>query len=567
MRLSPTLLRACGRGSQAACDIAKKLKVMYAASVLTFANVNDKSDNPNHLPFTGTLLLVDVASDKPPHGSEGHRIYVSSNAAKRAIIDLPGQAVNYQPDGLNAHASRHKVGVITKAWMEGSKVKVSGFIWVHDFPEAKILKNRSDLGMSMELANVYVKDEDADVWNLEKFDFTGGTILKKSAAAYTKTDLAAVAAAAEEKRGASMAKHSDEKKHRKVAAAHKDTGQDPNLALVVQALSGSLGPAMERAMGPVVTEIKASGQRFEDGLEEIRGHLYTMQAAAQNNDEDEDDDEIVVHAARHEDASASASEEEEEAEEMEASASSSGSASMAAARKKGGGVDNFGDDDDSSSSASASDSSMEAALEDMGLEDASEEPGEVNTKGNQKGDVNKGRKTTVTDPPTQGEHFKGNVAKGRLHSAADRGGKVKKNTRHVTTSSIQAAAMIGDLQASVRQIRRQLKAQSAEHEVTVGKLRKKLSRVQAQAARFAELEGRHSRMSAELVNLGDKVGVDFNEARVGGQKFSVRAFDSILAAAEQSGVILNPQQRIAMKMLADQEGLLDEGVVNRMGRA
>lgn len=565
MRPSPTLLRACGRGNQAACDIAKKLKVMYAASVLTFANVNEKSDNPNHLPFTGTLLLVDVASDKPPHGSEGHRIFVSSHAAKKAIVDLPGQAVNYQPDGLNAHASRHKVGVITKAWMEGSKVKVSGFIWVHDFPEARVLKNRSDLGMSMELANVYVKDENADVWNLEKFDFTGGTILKKSAAAYTKTDLAAVAAAAEERKGETM-KHGDKKdKHqRKVAAAdHKDTGQrDGTLALMATAITGSLGPALSNAMGPVITELKASGQRFEEGLEEIRGHLYTMQAAA-DRDEDEDDDEIVVHAARHDASTSASASEEEEAEEMEASASSSGSASVAAARKKGGDADEDwgGDDDDSSSSAS--DSDMEA-MEDMGLEDASEEPGEVN-KG--KGDKNKGSKTTVTDPPTQGEHFKGNVAKGRLHSAADeRGGKVKK-TRHVTTSSIQAAALIGDLQASVRQLRRQVKAQGAEHTAVVHKLRKRLQRVQAQATRFAELEGRHSRMSNELVNLGEKVGVDFNEARVGGQKFSVRAFDSILAAAEQSGVILNPQQRITMKMLAEQEGLLDEGVVDRMGRA
>lgn len=561
MRPSPTLLRACGRGNQAACDIAKKLKVMYAASVLTFANVNEKSDNPNHLPFTGTLLLVDVASDKPPHGSEGHRIFVSSHAAKKAIIDLPGQAVNYQPDGLNAHASRHKVGVITKAWMEGSKVKVSGFIWVHDFPEAKVLKNRSDLGMSMELANVYVKDENADVWNLEKFDFTGGTILKKSAAAYTKTDLAAVAAAAEERKGATMAKHvHEEKKHRKVAAAHKDTGQrDGTLALMATAISGSLGPALSNAMGPVITELKASGQRFEEGLEEIRGHLYTMQAAA-DHDEDEDDDEIVVHAARREDASASASaSEEEEAEEMEASASSSGSASVAAARKKGGGADNF-EEDDSSSSASASDSSMEA-MEDLSLEDASEDPGEVN-----KDSSNKGSKTHVTKPPKQGEHFKGNVAKGRLHSAAERGGKVKK-TRHVTTSSIQAAALIGDLQASHRQLKRQMKAQAEEHAYAVRKLNKKLQRVTAQAARFAALEGRHSRMSDELVNLGEKVGVDFNEARIGGQKFTVRAFDSILAAAEQTGVLLNPQQRIAMKMLAEEHGLLDEGVVDRMGRA
>src|ERR1700722_3416153 len=371
MKPSPTLLRACGRGSQIACDIAKRLKVMYAGSVLTFSDAPAKTDNPNHLPFTGVLLLTDVPSDKPPHGSEGHRIYVSTHAARKAMVDLPGQAVNYQPENLAAHASRHKVGVITKAWMEGNKVKVSGFLWIHDFPEAQVLRNRSDLGMSMELANVYVKDEDADVWNLEKFSFTGGTILKKSAAAYTKTDLAAVAAAAEGKRGKQMAKHKEEK--RKVAAAHhRDTGGS-NLALMTQAITSSIGSSIERAFGPVVTEIKAQGQRFTDGLEELKG-LHLINAAAQ--DRDDDDDEVVMHAAK-EDASSSAS----EAAEMDASASASeaDAEEMAAARKKGGNADNFDDDDDdSSSSASMSATEDMEAMEDLSLEDASEEPGDVN---------------------------------------------------------------------------------------------------------------------------------------------------------------------------------------------
>jgi hypothetical protein len=575
MRPSSVLLRACGRGNQCACDIAKKIKhltILQAGSVVTFADIKSNTDNPNHLPFTGVLLITDVASDKPPHGSEGHRIYVSSAAARRAIADLPGQAVNYQPENLSAHASRHKVGVITKAWMEGNKVKVSGFIWVHDFPEARILRNRSDLGMSMELADVLVQDEDADVWNLEKFSFTGGTILKKSAAAYTKTDLAAVAAAAEEQRGMTMPKHVEEKHHRKVAAARRDTGQG-NLALMTQAISASLGQAVSNAMSPVLQEIKASNERFVEGLEEIKGlHLINAAAAGNNSvvdmdEEEEDEDRIVVHAGH--DASASASE-EEEAEEMEAAhdASSSGSASMAAG---GGGKGNntFSSDSDDDSSASASATEVDAALEDMGLEDPSEEPGELNHDAH-----SRGNKTTVTTPPKQGEHFKGNVAKGRLHAKG--GDKVKKpfpklhsqaDTSRATTSIQAAAVMIGDLQATVRQMKRQMRAAAEESATQVRHLNKKLQRVTAQAARFAELEGRHSRMSVELTNLGEKVGVDFNEARMGGQKFSVRAFDSILAAAEQAGIPLNPQQRVTMKMLAEENGLLDEGVVNRMGRA
>jgi len=564
MKPPSRLLRSCGRGNQSACIIARKLHAIYGASVLSFSDVKINDGHENKLPFTGILLLTDVASDKPPHGSEGHRIYVSKKAALEALPGLIGQAVNYQPESLTAHASRHKVGVITKAWIEGNKVKVSGFLWVHDFPESAALKGRQDLGMSMELSSVYVQDEDADVWNLEKFSFTGGTILKKSAAAYTKTDLAAVAAAAEGKRGNQMPKH--EKGHRKVAAAHKDTGQDSgNVSLMTQAISASLGSAVQNALAPVLTELKASGERYLEGLEEIKG-MHLIQAAAQGNGDDEDDDdEIVVHAARHEANDSSASDEEE----MEAAEDASASASdMEAAGRRQGNGNGDGDDDDSSSSADATESASSdmEAMEDLELEDASEEPGEVN-----KDASSKGSKTHVTKPPTQGEHFKGNVATGRLHA---KGGKKMKpfpnlHSKKMAASSatIQAAALIGDLQASVRQVKRQMKAQAEQHAHEVRKLNKKLQRVTAQATRFAELEGRRSRMSTELVGLGEKVGVDFNETRLNGQKYSVRAFDQILAAAEQGGILLNPQQRIHMKMLAEQEGLLDEGVVDRIGRA
>lgn len=553
MRPTPALLRACGRGNRLACTVARRINVMYAGAVFTFAQANKDKDNPNKMPFKGVLLLTDVASDKPPHGSEGHRIYVSKKAALEALPGLIGQAINYQPDGLDAHASRHKVGVITKAKMDGNKVVVEGQIWVHDFPEAQVLKNRSDLGMSMELAQVYVQDEDADVWNLEKFDFTGGTILKKNAAAYTKTDLAAQAAT---RKGEPM-KPDKDKKH-KVAAAHRDTGQG-SLALMTQAITSSLGSAVTNALAPVVTEIKAANERFMEGLEEIKG-LHLIQAAAQTEaDEDEDDDSIVVHAA-HDDASASAS-----ASEMDASASASRSASVAAARRAAGDDDDDdeNDADDSSSSSSASATDVDA-MEDLSLEDASQEPGEVN-----KDASNRGSKTSVTKPPKQGERFKGNVATGRLHAKEDKVKKLFPNLKggKVTASTIQAAALIGDLQASVRQMKREMRAQAQEHANEVVKLRKQLKRVTAQAARFAELEGRHSSMSNELVSLGEKVGVDFNEVRLSGSKLTVKAMDQILAAAEQSGIMLNPQQRITMKMLAEQEGLLDEGVVNRMGRA
>lgn len=158
---------------------------------LTDVAAEDDSDHPNKMPFTGTLLLVDQPSTKPPHGSRGHRIFVATEVAKKTLDSLIGMGVNYDPGDLNEHMPRHKVGIITDAWLDGNRVRVKGWIYKKDFPEAAKDLKQGGLGMSMELANVYVRDENEDVWYLSNFQFTGATILKKEAAAYYGTSLAA----------------------------------------------------------------------------------------------------------------------------------------------------------------------------------------------------------------------------------------------------------------------------------------------------------------------------------------------------------------------------------------
>lgn len=189
------LLRTCGRGSECACTKAKrilaaeKIEIEAGAMSVFMQGIDDEDKHVNKLPFQGVLLILDQASTKPPHGSRGHRIYVPEKVAKEHLEDLIGMAVNYDTHGLDSHETRHKVGVITKAWIKGDKVLVSGSIWKKDFPEAARDLRRSGLGMSMELADVYVRDEDEPVWHLEDFTFTGATVLLKSAAAYFDTSL------------------------------------------------------------------------------------------------------------------------------------------------------------------------------------------------------------------------------------------------------------------------------------------------------------------------------------------------------------------------------------------
>lgn len=559
-----TLLRACGKGSQDSCTIAKKIHAMYAGSVITFTDASkDLATHPNKLPFKAVLLICDEPSDKPPHGAQGHRILVTKEVAKKKIGGLPGMAVNYDPGDMDEHKTQHKVGVITKAWMEGPEVKIAGFIWKKDFPEAERDLKRKDLGTSMELADVYVDNENASVWELTDFSFTGATILKRNAAAYTKTSLAANAVRAVKASLAAlkdngegereMSKKVKEESKRRVAAA-RDGGRNGDLALITQAIAGSIGPALTAAIGPIVNEIKAANQRTQESMEELKG-LHMIQAAGYNGDDDEDesDEEVVLHAAKEDDDSddMAAGHEDDDSDDMAAAKKSDesddDSDDMAAAKSKSD-DDSSDDGDDSSEDASLD------AMEDLELEEADEEPGEVN-----KGAKNKGSKKTVTKPPTQGEHFSGNVAKGRLHSSGKKGSGMKKPFPGLAA----AAEQLRTIHASNRKLKRTIKAQAIKYEKKVVKLRNTVDTMNAQLEHFAEIEGRRSTTPVELINLAAKSGIDLRQVKASGDKFTVEAVDRMFANGAAQGILLTPEQRIGMKLVLEQEGMMDNGEIDR----
>lgn len=552
MKVSGTLLRACGQGNKVACAIARKISAIYAGSVVSFTAANSINGHPNKMPFNATLLICDEPSDKPPHGSQGHRILVRSNIARKKLSGLPGMAVNYDPSDMDEHETGHKVGVITKAWMEGPEVKISGFVWKKDFPEAERDLKKKDLGTSMELADVYVEDENASVWNLTDFEFTGATILKRNAAAYTKTSLAASArAAALGEEGEKGMKKNKDKKH-KVAAAREDRHGGDNLALITQAISGSL----TTALAPVISELKASNERVVTGIEELKGLRQLDIAAAADED---DDDEVVMHAAKDDDG------DDSDDDDMEAAESDDDDDDDMTAAKDDSDDDDDdddmaanGDDESSDSDDDDDDSSDLEAMEDLSKKPADWEPGEVN-----KSAANRGSKTTVTKPPRQGETFPGNVAKGRLSSAAAKKGKMKK-----PFPGLEAAAeTIRKYAVQNRNLRRQVISIQAAADKKVKKLRTKFASMEAQLEHFAEIEGRRSQMSTDLVALAAKSGVNLGDVKASGQKFTVPAVDRMFANAEAQGVRIDPAQRIAMKMQLEQEGMMEDGeVVRNYGR-
>jgi hypothetical protein len=145
--------------------------------------------HPNRIGFEGVLTLVDVASDRAPSGSRGHRVILTSVAAMAALPSLLGMAVDYRP-GWDGHDARRKCGIITQADVEANKLCVGGYLFGRDFPEVEDQMRKGpsgSMGMSYELADAHVADMRATIWTLTKATFTGAAILLRDKAAYQQT--------------------------------------------------------------------------------------------------------------------------------------------------------------------------------------------------------------------------------------------------------------------------------------------------------------------------------------------------------------------------------------------
>ncbi len=184
--------------------------------------------HPNRVAFRGVLTVVDVVSDKAPSGARGHRVMLTRKAAEKAIPSLLGMALDYSPR-FDAHDTRRKIGVITRADIAGRELEVSGFLYGRDFPEiveeigktavsrqpsafrndgagsadkslptperAKAARSgdpgvrttHATLGMSYEIADAVVEDIKATVWVLNRVTFTGAAVLRRDKAAYRST--------------------------------------------------------------------------------------------------------------------------------------------------------------------------------------------------------------------------------------------------------------------------------------------------------------------------------------------------------------------------------------------
>ena len=175
---------------------APAAKVVLQAMAVEFPEVHG---HPNRLPFEGVLTLVDIASDRAPSGSRGHRVVLTREAAEAALPSLLGMAVGYKA-GWDGHDARQKCGIITAAELDGRQLTVRGFLFARDFPEFSLRTGEDPgrgscpnpletgaMGMSYELADAHVADMRASIWTLTQATFTGAAILLREKAAYRST--------------------------------------------------------------------------------------------------------------------------------------------------------------------------------------------------------------------------------------------------------------------------------------------------------------------------------------------------------------------------------------------
>jgi hypothetical protein len=458
--------------------------------------------HPNRLSFSGTLVRLGRPSDSPPHGSDGHLIMVPKPVAARALQSLVGMAVNYQTD-LEGHNPRHKVGVITSAWIDGDAVKVKGVIWKKDFPEAEKLIHRHQgmLGMSMELGDVYVADADADVWRLEKFHFTGASILFKDSAAYESTSLAAAGSSI---RSAALAAAASalgvlEDKTKMAEKEKKD-----NAKILTESIADATGPAVKAGIAAAMDGVVAAINKGFDKLgETIKSGNKDLKACIT-------DAGVTAAEKKPNDASEPSS---SDADATDATST------MDSARKS----DSTADDEPSANDATATDV------------DASSDAIPPNRDLNP--DASSARRRWSDDGATTEITDVGKRTSTAIASAKER----------VKTMNAQAIRI------------KALEAALYKEKERNSRTNKKVDEMSAQIEKFTEFQGRKS-VAPELAFLIEKTnpGTTIADMRGNGTKFSPAQVDKMFA---ECGIDLPVVQRMAFKNQLLQAGLMDQGLI------
>lgn len=510
------------------CDI-------QAAMSVTTEDQNVKG-HPNAMPFKGTLLLVDQKSDKPPQGADGHCIFVPRSVAENQLTSLVGMAVNFVTSA-DKHAPQKKVGVINSATLDGNKVKVQGIVWAKDFPkEAQEIKaNSPRLGMSMELADVWVEDKNSSVWKLTDFKFTGGSILLKNSAAYYKTSLAARAAQRKQFYVSALAAASA------VVEGKIPIGGNSNMATKVKSKPSANRSDKTKKLLAQLAAAAAAGvsSNLKEQLDaqaetnKLFAKSLTVLANAVKSLKSKKDAQAAVDPSGDPsaDMSASAQVEDELTAAMAEIEVEAENASVAAAKKtQDDGSEDPSVDDGSVDDGSVDDGSLEAALEDLGSQFSPT-----------------GTDSSGADPSDQ-DPKPGAVNKGAMS-------KFKKNsTRHVHAAADNDSHLVEQMNAVAEE--------NAKLKKVFKKQKVMIDAMQAQIDHFTEHVNRKT-VSPELSMVLAKGNYSVPDLMANSEKLSVAKADELFAACAAAGLVLGPTERIQLKNQMAQLGILESGEIVR----
>jgi hypothetical protein len=180
------------------------LKIIKQARKISLKLSDNNQKHCNKLPFKGTVMKLDTPSEGSPHNTCQivKPIMLSKKEAMNSANTMNFMGIDCvwadddedTSDDMTGHDARFKIGVISNCYVEGSELKVEGFIYASDFPDIAdyIKHNKSEIGFSVEM--LCRAEELDDYINVTDVEFTGVAMLFKDCAAYQSTYIDYIAA-------------------------------------------------------------------------------------------------------------------------------------------------------------------------------------------------------------------------------------------------------------------------------------------------------------------------------------------------------------------------------------
>ena len=180
------------------------MEILKQARKISLKLSDNNQKHCNKLPFKGTIMKLDTPSEGSPHNSCQivKPIMLSKKEAMKSANTMCFMGIDcvWDDDGedtsddMTGHDARFKIGVISSCYVEGSELKIEGFIYASDFPDIAdyIKQNKSEMGFSVEM--LCRAEELDDYINVTDVEFTGVAMLFKDCAAYQSTYIDYIAA-------------------------------------------------------------------------------------------------------------------------------------------------------------------------------------------------------------------------------------------------------------------------------------------------------------------------------------------------------------------------------------